>query len=106
MQDLRAKAIEARQADLERAAHSSVKAHELDAQRLKASRLIHSQLLDYKHNSPSSLKKCVGLLMKLCGNIVEHPLEEKFRKVRPSSCPAPVHWQHLGVTLAGMHAST
>jgi hypothetical protein len=80
--DLRARAIELRQAELDRAAHSSAKEHDTDGLRLKASRLIHSQLLDYRHNSPTHLKKSVSLLLKLCDNIVEHPLEEKYRKVR------------------------
>ena len=86
--DLRARALDLRQAELDRAAHSSVKEHDADGLRLKASRLIHSQLLDYRHNTPANLKKSVSLLLKLCDNIVEHPLEEKYRKARDT----PIHW--------------
>ena len=49
--------------------------------RLKAARLIHSNLLDYKHNSPSNLKRSIDLLKRCSDNIVQHPEEAKYRKV-------------------------
>lgn len=56
--------------------------HEIAALRVKAVRLLHSKLLDYKHNSPANLKKCIELLIRLSENIVQNPDEQKYRKVR------------------------
>ncbi len=49
--------------------------------RIKAARLIHSSLLDYKHNSPSNLKRSIDLLKRCSENILQHPEEAKYRKV-------------------------
>lgn len=49
--------------------------------RMKAAKLIHSNLLDYKHNSPSNLKRSIDLLKRCSDNILQHPEEAKYRKV-------------------------
>jgi hypothetical protein len=49
--------------------------------RLKCMRLIYSRLLDYKHNSPTNLLKCLELLIRLSENVAQHPDDAKFRKV-------------------------
>ena len=95
--DLRARALEQRQAELDRAAKVVGKHHGHDALRLQVSRLLHSQLLDYRHNSPANLKKSVSLLLRLCQNVVEHPEDEKYRKVT-ACCLFPVPFLASGTS--------
>ena len=89
--DLRARAIEQRQAELDCAVKVTGKHHEHAALRLQVSRLLHSQLLDYRHNSPTNIKKSVSLLLRLCQNVVDHPEEEKYRKVAKNCCKVFPH---------------
>ena len=49
--------------------------------RLEAMRIIHSQILDYRHEHPANLRKTIELLLKLCQNISDAPDDPKYRKV-------------------------
>jgi hypothetical protein len=60
---------------------SSGVAAPLTSVRTNAARLIHSSLLDYKHHSPTNLKKSVEMLKLSADNILQHPEEIKYRRV-------------------------
>ena len=40
-----------------------------------------TQLLDYKHNHPQLIENCAGMLIKVFSNVLEHPLEDKYKQV-------------------------
>ena len=52
-----------------------------DKMRLEAMRIINSQILDYRHEHPATLRKTIEILLKLCQNISDAPDDPKFRKV-------------------------
>lgn len=52
-----------------------------DKMRLDAMRIINSQILDYRHEHPATLRKTIEILLKLCQNISDAPDDPKFRKV-------------------------
>ncbi len=85
MDEQRAKRLEEQQAKysslISERLQSSGDAAPFTSVKIKAARLIHSNLLDYKHNSPTNLKKSVELLKRCADNILQHPEEAKYRKV-------------------------
>jgi hypothetical protein len=52
-----------------------------DKTRLEAMRIIHSQILDYKHEHPANLRKTIEILLRLCQNVSDAPDNPKFRRV-------------------------
>lgn len=85
MDEQRAKKLEEQQAKysslVNERLQSSGDTAPLSSLRTKAARLIHSSLLDYKHNSPTNLKKSVELLKRCADNVLQHPEEAKYRRV-------------------------
>ena len=73
---------EEQQARYERLSHAPSDGPDPGTSRQEAMKLIHSKILDYKHEHIATLRKIVELLLKLCQNICDHPEEPKYRKVR------------------------
>ena len=70
---------------------AQTRSHDADGSsntRLEAMRLIHSKIMDYKHEHPANLRKTIELLLKLCQNICDAPDDPKFRRVAnsPPAC--------------------
>ena len=66
---------------------AQTRSHDADgytSTRLEAMRLIHSKIMDYKHEHPANLRKTIELLLKLCQNICDAPDDPRFRKVARS----------------------
>lgn len=53
----------------------------LDARR-KFSSSLESNVLDYLHYSPLALEDCVKTMHTLFSNIIDHPDDQKYRRVR------------------------
>eukprot|EP00798_Chlamydomonas_sp_ICE-L_P015750 gene15750-21873_t len=53
--------------------------------RKKFSLVMEDELLDYKHNNPVLIEGCASTLIKIFTNILEHPDEEKYHKVKAVS---------------------
>lgn len=60
---------------------SSEGAGSLSSVKMKAAKLIHSSILDYKHHSPTNLKRVIGMLKRCSDNILDHPEDPKYRRV-------------------------
>lgn len=45
---------------------------------------IYTGLLNYRVTGPPRVAACVSVLHKIMANVVEHPLEEKYRQVFPN----------------------
>ncbi|GFH14030.1 PUB domain-containing protein [Haematococcus lacustris] len=45
---------------------------------------LESELLDYKHNHPVHIENCAALLIKIFGNVLDHPDEAKYRQIKAS----------------------
>ena len=54
---------------------------QLKEHRNKLVKLLHSQMMDWKHNHPQKLEACVTTLLRMIGNILDRPEQEKFRSV-------------------------
>ncbi|PNH07867.1 hypothetical protein TSOC_005642 [Tetrabaena socialis] len=46
---------------------------------------LENTVLDYFHNNPVSIEACLSTCIKLFGNVVSNPAEEKYRKVKAVS---------------------
>lgn len=66
----------------------------LDARR-KFNSCLESDVLDYLHYHPSQLEDCVTTLHKLFTNILEHPEDDKYRRVSSAClfCSVKLYWQ-------------
>jgi len=47
--------------------------------------VMEEKLLDYKHNHPQNIENCTTTLIKIFSNILDHPEDAKFRKIKASS---------------------
>ena len=68
---------------------AQTRSHDADGSsttRLEAMRLIHSKIMDYKHEHPANLRKTIELLLKLCQNICDAPDDPRFRRVASRPC--------------------
>ena len=54
---------------------------EVEETRKQLSRLLNTNLMDFKHHHPLSLEKCLSTLFILCRNIASSPTQEKYRRV-------------------------
>ncbi len=48
----------------------------------KIGKILHSQIMDFRLNSPDKLAICVSRLLQMFDNILQHPDSAKFRKVQ------------------------
>jgi hypothetical protein len=46
---------------------------------------VDQYLFDYKHNHPNTIVNCSTVLIKIFGNVVDHPEDDKFRRIKASS---------------------
>ncbi|EFJ46753.1 hypothetical protein VOLCADRAFT_105420 [Volvox carteri f. nagariensis] len=53
--------------------------------RRKFSNHLEDHVLDYFHNNPINIEACLTTCIKLFGNVVNNPTEEKYRKVKAAS---------------------
>ncbi|GFR46270.1 hypothetical protein Agub_g7824 [Astrephomene gubernaculifera] len=71
------------------AAVSAAIAHEQQKQVQEGRRKFYSHLedhvLDYLHNNPIHIEACLNTCIKLFGNVVHNPQEEKYRKVKAAN---------------------
>ncbi|KAK9829736.1 hypothetical protein WJX72_007573 [[Myrmecia] bisecta] len=51
----------------------------------KSSKLLFTDLMDFRHNGPERVEQCVATLLKMLSNVIEHPEEEKYRKIRATN---------------------
>ena len=73
---------------------AQTRSHDADGSsstRLEAMRLIHSKIMDYKHEHPANLRKTIELLLKLCQNICDAPDDLRYRRVAKSSLCAALY---------------
>ncbi|GAX85007.1 hypothetical protein CEUSTIGMA_g12428.t1 [Chlamydomonas eustigma] len=47
--------------------------------------VMEEKLLDYKHNHAQNIENCATTLIKIFSNILDHPEDPKFRKMKASS---------------------
>jgi hypothetical protein len=50
--------------------------------RRRFSSALESNVLDYLHNAPAALEACVSTLERMFANVLDHPDDEKYRRVR------------------------
>ncbi len=48
----------------------------------KIGKILHSQIMDFRLNSPDKLAICVSRLLQMFNNILQYPDSAKFRKVQ------------------------
>ena len=48
----------------------------------KIGKILHSQVMDFRLNSPDKLAICVSRLLQMFDNILQHPDSANFRKVK------------------------
>lgn len=73
---------------------AQTRSHDADGSsstRLEAMRLIHSKIMDYKHEHPANLRKTIELLLKLCQNICDAPDDPRFKRVAESPLCAALY---------------
>jgi hypothetical protein len=64
--------------------------------RKKVLTILEEEVLDYKHNGAPAVEDCVATLATYFANVVDHPDEDKYRKVSlPSSKRCPLGLVHL-----------
>ncbi|DBA84096.1 TPA: hypothetical protein ACH3X1_006574 [Trebouxia sp. C0004] len=57
----------------------------------KIGKILHSQIMDFRLNSPDKLAICVSRLLQMFDNILQHPDSAKFRKVRANNANFKKH---------------
>ncbi|DBB02375.1 TPA: hypothetical protein ACH3X3_011377 [Trebouxia sp. C0006] len=57
----------------------------------KIGKILHSQIMDFRLNSPDKLAICVSRLLQMFNNILQHPDSAKFRKVRANNANFKKH---------------
>ncbi len=54
---------------------------DLKDRRDKIVKVLHSQMMDFKTNSPDKLATCVARMLQIFENVLQNPETEKYRKV-------------------------
>ena len=68
---------------LERATWANIQADPaLKDRKDKIVKILHSQMMDFKVYSPLKLENCVNKLIQYFHNILQHPDDQRYRKVR------------------------
>lgn len=63
----------------------SANPQDVDAGHRKVVRIIFGTIMDYKHHSPTDVADCLNKLLQLFKNVIDHPDDPRFRKIRASN---------------------
>ncbi|KAG2492041.1 hypothetical protein HYH03_009770 [Edaphochlamys debaryana] len=66
-------------------AHAQLIAKQVQEGRRKFYNQLEDHVLDYMHNNPVHIEGCLNTCVKLFGNVVNNPEDQKFRKIKATS---------------------